>query len=88
MSIWKKTKTLPVAKNLTAIDRDDLFTQQTTNAYTSDSESVAYTGIDNAQAGAVYAQLADLNALRVAYDNLRASYDDLLAKLKTAVLIS
>lgn len=51
---------------------------RTVNAYTTDAESAAYTGIDNAQAGTVYAKLTDLNALRVAYENLRASYDNLL----------
>jgi len=62
--------------------------QQVTNAYTTDTESSAYTGIDNAQAGTVYAQLTDLNILRVAYDNLRASYDDLLTKLKTTGVVA
>lgn len=45
---------------------------RTLAAYTPDSESGAYTGIDNAQGGTPYAQLTDLNALRVAYENLRA----------------
>ena len=62
--------------------------QQATNAYTSDPESSAYSGIDNLQVGSVYAQLSDLNILRVAYDTLRASYDDLLAKLKNTGIIS
>lgn len=63
-------------------------TQPATNAYTSDGEGTAYTGIDNAQAGTPYAQLTDLNQLRVAYETLRASYDDLLSKLKTTGIIS
>ena len=50
---------------------------KTLNAYTPDSEGSAYTGIDNAQAGTVYAQLTDLNALRVAYENLRGFAEDL-----------
>ena len=62
--------------------------QQVTNAYTSDSESVAYTGIDNAQAGTPYAQVTDLNALRTAYETLRASYDDLLTKLRNTGVIA
>lgn len=50
---------------------------RTLAAYTSDTESVAYTGIDNAQAGTVYATVADLDALRTAYENLRAFVEDL-----------
>lgn len=50
---------------------------RTLSAYTADNESAAYTGIDNAQAGTVYAQLTDLNALRTAYENLRAFVEDL-----------
>jgi len=61
--------------------------QQVLNAYTSDGEGAAYTGIDNAQAGTVYATVADLNALRVAYETLRASYDDLRTKLQTSTIV-
>lgn len=53
-------------------------TSRTVNAYTSDAESSAYTGIDNAQGGTPYAQLTDLNSLRTAYETLRASHDNLL----------
>jgi hypothetical protein len=49
---------------------------RTMNAYTADDESAAYSGIDNAQAGSVYAQLSDLNALRVAVENLRAAVEN------------
>lgn len=49
---------------------------RTLSAYTPDAESSAYTGIDNAQGGSVYATLADLNALRVAVENLRAFTED------------
>jgi hypothetical protein len=51
------------------------FTTQTRtiNAYTTDTESVAYTGAADGEA-----QLADLNFLRVAYENLRVSHDNLL----------
>jgi hypothetical protein len=53
--------------------------QQTGPTYTADDESAAYTGIDNAQTGTPYASLTDLNALREAYENLRAAFDSLLA---------
>ena len=43
--------------------------------YMPDDESVAYAGIDNLQAGAVFAKAADLNALRVAYENLRVHHE-------------
>lgn len=49
----------------------------TLSAYTADNESSAYTGIDNLQVNTPYAQVADLNALRVAYENLRAFTEDL-----------
>jgi len=50
---------------------------RTLSAYTADVESSAYTGVDNLQVGSVYALVADLNALRVAYENLRAFTEDL-----------
>ena len=62
--------------------------QQVLAAYTSDGEGAAYTGIDNAQAGTVYATVVDLNQLRVAYETLRASYDDLRTKLQTSTLVA
>jgi hypothetical protein len=62
--------------------------QPATNTYTTDAESTTYTGIDNLQAGTPYAQVADLENLRVAYENIRASYDDLLAKLKTTGIVA
>lgn len=49
---------------------------KTFSAYASDPESGAYTGIDNAQGGSVYATVADLNALRVAYETLRVHTED------------
>lgn len=58
---------------------------KTLNAYTSDPESSAYTGIDNLQVGAVYAQVADLNTLRVAYENLRVLTEDAVAMLNSVV---
>lgn len=62
--------------------------QQVTNAYSTDDESSAYSGIDNLQVGSVYAQVSDLNQLRTAYENLRASYDDLLTKLKNTGVVA
>lgn len=58
---------------------------RTISAYTSDPESGAYSGIDNAQVGSVYAQLADLNALRVAYENLRAFVEDVAQALNAVI---
>lgn len=51
----------------------------TLSAYTSDPESSSYTGIDNLQIGTPYAAVADLNQLRVAYENLRLFTEDLAA---------
>ena len=50
----------------------------TLNTYTSDPESSAYVGIDSGVAGSPYATVANLNTLRVAYENLRTSYDNSL----------
>ena len=60
--------------NSSGITADD-----TLASYTADDESGAYTGIDNAQGATPYATVADLNALRVAYENLRALTEDLAA---------
>lgn len=46
----------------------------TLSAYTPDTESVAYTGAADSEA-----KLADLNALRIAYENLRLFTEDLAA---------
>lgn len=54
-------------------------TSRTLAAYTPDAESVAYSGQNNADASASYARVVDLNALRVAYETLRASHESLLA---------
>jgi hypothetical protein len=61
--------------------------KQTLNSYTSDGEGSAYTGISTGLVGLVYASVADLNQLRVAYETLRASYDDLRTKLQTTTLV-
>lgn len=58
---------------------------KTFSAYTADDESAAYTGIDNAQVGTVYATVADLNALRTAYENLRAFTEDGMKMLNSVV---
>jgi len=58
---------------------------RTLSAYTADDESAAYTGIDNLQSGTIYGQVADVNALRVAYENLRAFTEDLAAFVNALV---
>lgn len=45
---------------------------RTLNAYTPAPASTAYSGLASGQAGSPYAASADLNSLRVAYENLRA----------------
>jgi hypothetical protein len=76
---------------VTAVTRASAYTQtystadKTISAYTPDSESGAYTGIDNAQVGSVYAQVADLNALRVAYENLRGLSEDIAQALNAVI---
>jgi len=59
-----------------------------TAAYTPDWQSTAYTGIDNTETWDVYAQLTDINALRWAYESLRAWYENLRTALQTHGLIS
>jgi len=53
---------------------------RTLSAYTPDPESSAYTGAADSEA-----KLADLNSLRVAYENLRAFTED-LAQLVNALI--
>jgi len=60
-------------------------TARTVPAYTTNAQNAAYTGINNAQAGTPYAQLTDLNLLRVAYENLRASYDETVKVLNSVI---
>jgi hypothetical protein len=50
---------------------------RTLNAYTTDPETSAYTGATDGEA-----KLSDLNDLRVAYETLRASHDNLIAVVK------
>lgn len=63
-------------------------TSRQTAAYTWNSQWSAYTGIDNLQAWTPYAQLTDINALRVAYEALRSGYENLRTALQTHGLIS
>ena len=58
---------------------------RTLGAYAADVESSAYTGINNLQGGTPYAQVTDLNALRVAYENLRAFTEDAVQMLNAVV---
>jgi hypothetical protein len=62
--------------------------QQTLAAYTTVNMAVPFSGIDNTQAGVVYATVADLNSLRAAYEALRASYDDMRTKIVTSTLMA
>lgn len=59
--------------------------KQTLNAYTTNSQSSTYISTPAALAQA--ATLSDLNTLRAAYENIRASYDDTRTKLKTTTLV-
>lgn len=76
------TQALIGAYGVAAVARPSAYTQtfstadKTLGAYTADNEGSAYSGIDNLQGGSVYAQVADLNALRTAYENLRAFVED------------
>ncbi len=49
---------------------------RTLNAYTAAPASTAYSGLASGQAGSPYAAAADLNNLRVAYENLRVSAEN------------
>lgn len=90
---WKANSTVGLIGFLgaTPVARPAAYTQtystaaRTVAAYTTDAESAAYTGIDNVQAGTVYAQLTDVNALRTAYENLRASYDGLIQVVNSII---
>ncbi len=64
----------PYVQSYTTADR-------TISAYASVVQSTAFAGLDNTQSGAVYAKLADLNGLRLAYENLRAFSEDVAQAL-------
>lgn len=55
------------------------------NSYTPNPQSTVYEGWDNAQSGSVYAKLADLNTLRVAYENLRALAENVAKALNSVI---
>lgn len=61
--------------------------KQTLNAYIPDDESAAFGGIATGLGGTIYAQVANLNQLRVAYETLRAMVDDLRTKIQTTTLV-
>lgn len=56
-------------------------------AYTSNNRSAAFAGIANSVTGTPYAQVSDLNTLRVAYENLRIMCEDLRSKLQNSTLV-
>lgn len=58
------------------------------DAYTPDAETVVYDGLDNTAIGPSFANVADLNALRVAYENLRAAYENLRSSLVSQGIVS
>lgn len=58
---------------------------RTLSAYTTDAESGAYTGLADGVGGTPYAALADLNSLRVAYENLRAHADEIGQVLNSVI---
>lgn len=72
--------------NATPVVRPAAYTQtystadRTISAYTPDVESVAYTGATDGEA-----QLVDLNALRVAVENLRAFCEDVAQAVNSLI---
>lgn len=82
--------TFPIANAATEyrVSNTKVVGARQTASYTSDPENTPYTGIDNSQPGTPYAQLSDLNQLRVAYEALRAGYENLRTALQTHGLIS
>lgn len=57
----------------------------TLSAYTANVQSSAFTGIATGVGGTPYAQLTDLNLLRVAYENLRAFVEDAVQLQNTTI---
>jgi hypothetical protein len=55
------------------------------SAYSPSVQSSAFAGLDNSQAGTIYAKLADLNTLRTAYENLRAFTEDVAQALNALI---
>jgi len=62
--------------NKTTFTQTYATTDTTFTGYTADAESSAYAGMTSSSDGVVYAKLADLNALRTAYETLRAHVED------------
>jgi hypothetical protein len=60
--------------------------KQVLAAYSSNNQ-VAYTGLATGVGGSPYASVADLNNLRVAYNNLRVMCEDLRSKLQSSTLV-
>lgn len=61
--------------------------KQILNGYVSNSQNIAYNGIGASVAGTPYAQVADLNSLRIAYENLRQGMEDLRTKMQTSTFV-
>lgn len=81
IGFWNKTPIVqPSAYTQTYSTAD-----KTIGAYTPDDESGAYTGIDNAQGATPYAQVSEMNELRVAYENLRAFVEDGIQALNSVI---
>lgn len=68
----------PYVQSYTTADR-------TISAYAPSVQSAAFAGVDNSQTGTVYAKLADLNALRTSYENLRAFTEDVAQALNALI---
>lgn len=58
---------------------------KTLSDYTQNSQPIPFTGIDNQQPNQVYAQLDDLNTLRLAYENLRLFAEDAVQMLNSLI---
>lgn len=58
---------------------------RTISAYSPSVQAAAFSGLDSAQAGAVYARAADLNALRASYENLRGFAEDVAQTLNSLI---
>jgi hypothetical protein len=75
----------------TPIVRGTAFTQvyttadRTISAYSASNQSSSYSGIASGVGGTPYAALTDLNALRAAYENLRALAEDTTQALNALV---
>lgn len=61
--------------------------KQVLNSYTSNSQSSTYLGIATGVAGTPYAQVNDLNSLRIAYENLRQGFEDLRTKMQNSTFV-